>query len=139
MIVRQSAHRWRWSQPHAPVALYSPRKILIIISVHFRSFLVSVRGWRAPSPILRVVGRVRPIEKCNDIGSRTSDLSVYSIIPWSTTLPRGPLSFGSKYNPNGKPTWSGWCFFETSADTNRIAWHYIWFDLFRLCRSLYMI
>jgi hypothetical protein len=36
-------------------------------------------------------GRIRSIEKSDDIGNRTRDLSACSIVPQPTTLPRAPM------------------------------------------------
>jgi hypothetical protein len=38
-------------------------------------------------------GRIRLIESSNDIGNRTRDLTVCSIVPQPTTLPRAPTFY----------------------------------------------
>jgi hypothetical protein len=37
-----------------------------------------------------VAGRIRSIEKSNNIGNQTLDLPAYSIVPHPTTLPQTP-------------------------------------------------
>jgi hypothetical protein len=71
----------RLSQPYAPAALYPPRKIP---GTHFCYRLSRPQGHSA-------VGRIRWIEKSNDIGNRTRDLQACSIVPQPATLPRAPM------------------------------------------------
>jgi hypothetical protein len=80
---RQSAHRWQWGcQPYAPAVLYTPGRILVLISV---KRLSRPQGHSE-------AGRTRWIEKSNDlIGNRTRDLPACSIVPQLTTLPRAPI------------------------------------------------
>jgi hypothetical protein len=69
---RQSVHRWRWGcQPYASAALYP-------------------QGHSA-------AGRIRLIEKSNDIGNGTRDLPACSIVAQPTTLSRDPTVSSSDY------------------------------------------
>jgi hypothetical protein len=59
-----------------------PRRFLV---------LIFVRGWVDPQG-RSATGRMKSIEKSNDIGNRTRDLPAFSIVSQPTTLQRAPHS-----------------------------------------------
>jgi hypothetical protein len=81
---RQSAHRWRWScQPYAPASFY-PQD-----DSWYSHFCLRLRRPQGHS----ATGRIRSIEKSNDIGIWIRDFPACNIVPQPTTLPRASFRF----------------------------------------------
>jgi hypothetical protein len=80
---------------------FTPRKIP---GTHFCSRLSRPQGHSA-------AGRVRSIEKSNDIENRTRDVPACSIVPQPTTLPRAPEDLKRNAHLNGSYGETGWIWF----------------------------
>jgi hypothetical protein len=81
---KQLVHRWRYGcQPHAPTALYTPGRFLL---------LISVRGWVDPRAIVQVEGLGKLKNSKDLIVIWTRDLLACSIVPQPTTIPCAPLT-----------------------------------------------
>jgi hypothetical protein len=85
---RQLDHRWRWGcQPHTLAARYPQED-------SWYSFLLEAELTQGHS----VAGRIRSIEKSNDIANRTRDLPACSIVPQPTMLQHTPRCLKLIYN-----------------------------------------